>query len=245
MKLGACQMTVSENTRVNLNKILNFLDEASEQGIDLLVFPEMVLTGYTPDVVLSSRINNMIDEYLMMIKEKIKRLQIAAIIGHPYKEEGKLFNRASAILPDGQVYTYDKNNLVDIEKKYFEPGEKTLTFKYKDEVFGVIICRDQNYPKLAQEVVKSGAKFLFILSAHFYNPKEARWKLEKNRAIPITRAVENGIYVLMANTVGSHLGTISLGNSLIVDPDGAVVVSAGESEEGILSLSLFDVEKYK
>ena len=46
----------------------------------------------------------------------------------------------------------------------------------------------------------------------------------------------------MANTVGTHLGTISLGNSLIVDPDGAVVVSAGESEEGILSLSLFDVE---
>ena len=43
MKLGVCQMTVSEKTRVNLNKILNFLDEAVEHDIDLLVFPEMVL----------------------------------------------------------------------------------------------------------------------------------------------------------------------------------------------------------
>ena len=82
-------------------------------------------------------------------------------------------------------------------------------------------------------------KFLFILSAHFYNPKEARWKLEKNRAIPITRAVENGIYVLSQHC-STHLGHDKFwGNSLIVDPDGAVVVSAGEkSEEGILSLSL-------
>ena len=124
MKLGVCQMTVSEKTRVNLNKILNFLDEAVEHDIDLLVFPEMVLTGYTPDVVLSSKINDMIDECLWMIKEKIKRLQIAAIIGHPYKEEGKLFNRASVILPDGQVYTYDKNNLVDIEKNTFSQEKR-------------------------------------------------------------------------------------------------------------------------
>ena len=51
------------------------------------------------------------------------------------------------------------------------------------------------------------------------------------------------MYVLLPNTVGSHLGMISLGNSLIADPDGAVVVSAGESEETILSLSLYEFEE--
>ncbi len=106
-----------------------------------------------------------------------------------------------------------------------------------------MICRDQNDPKIAEELVKRGARFIFIISAHYYKPKEARWKLEKNRAIPITRAVENGVYVLLPNTVGSHLGMISLGNSLIADPDGAVVVSAGESEETILSLSLYEFEE--
>ena len=62
----------------------------------------------------------------------------------------------------------------------------------------------------------------------------------KNRAIPITRAVENGVYVLLSNFVGSHLGMVSLGNSLIADPDGAVVSSAGESEESLLSVSIYE-----
>ena len=101
-----------------------------------------------------------------------------------------------------------------------------------------MICRDQNHPKLGLELVKKGAEFIYILSAHFYRPKEARWKVEKNRAIPITRAVENGVHVLLSNFVGSHLGLVSLGNSLIADPDGAVVVSAGENEESLLSVSV-------
>jgi predicted amidohydrolase len=118
-------------------------------------------------------------------------------------------------------------------------------FPFGDAKIGVIICRDQNYPELCRALTKAGAQFIYILSAHFYGPKEARWKLEKNRAIPITRAVENKVYVLLSNFVGSHLGKVSLGNSLIADPDGAVVVSAGETEEGLLSVSIDDFSRRK
>ncbi|HHU69357.1 MAG TPA: carbon-nitrogen hydrolase family protein [Thermoanaerobacterales bacterium] len=243
MKLGICQMSISDDIDLNAKKIVNFLDKAREQDIDLLVFPEMSLTGYNPDIILASNLNTIVDSCINRIREKGDSLKIGAVIGHAYNEGDKLYNRLSVILPGEGIYTYDKMHLVQAEGKYFEPGSKFLTFTYKDEMFGVMICRDQNDPKIAEELVKRGAQFIFIISAHYYKPKEARWKLEKNRAIPITRAVENRVYVLLPNTVGSHLGMISLGNSLIADPDGAVVVSAGESEETILSLSLYEFEE--
>lgn len=101
----------------------------------------------------------------------------------------------------------------------------------------MIICRDQNYPELARETCKD-VDALFILCAHYYKPLEARWKVDKNRALPIARAVENHCYVFMANTIGSHIGMISLGNSLIADPEGVLVVLADESSETIITCDI-------
>ena len=239
MKLGVCQMAVTERLEINTGKILDFLKQGKAQNINILGFPEMALTGYTKKILDSENMNDMVRESLSKIKEKCITLGIAAIIGHPYKKDGKLYNSTSVFLSNGSTYTYDKKYPTERELKYFEIGEKNPpVFSCCGEKIGVIICRDQNYPKLARELVRGGAKFIYILSAHFYDPKEARWKLEKNRAIPITRAVENGVHVLLSNFVGSHLGMVSLGNSLIADPDGAVVSSAGECGEALLSVSI-------
>ena len=156
-----------------------------------------------------------------------RQLKIAAVIGHAYQVKGEHYNRATVLLPNGGRYSYDKIYLTEQEEEYFNAGRDRMLFTYKGFKCGVIICRDQNYPLLARELKEMGADLLFILSAHYYEPKEARWKLEKNRAIPITRAVENKCYVFMANTVGTHLGMISLGNSLIADPEGRLSLRPG------------------
>jgi predicted amidohydrolase len=233
-------MSVSENLNTNLSKVLNFIETAAAQKIDIIGFPEMSLTGYTPEVVFSENLNSLMDTSLKQIQKKCCELNIAAIIGHPYKNGYNLYNRASAILPNGQTFIYNKTHLVDLEKKFFTPGNDLLAFCYRDEKIGVIICRDQNDPTLCVKLKGKGVKYIYILSAHYYKPKEARWKIDKNKAIPITRAVENNVYTLLPNTVGSHLGMVSLGYSLIAGPDGALVVLAGESEETILSLCNLD-----
>lgn len=239
MKLGVCQMTISEKLEVNTKKIIGFIEQAAAQNIDIVGFPEMALTGYTKEILDDENMNNIVRESLSKINEKCTGLGTGAIVGHPYKKGDELYNSSSVFLPDGNTYTYDKMYPTEAELEYFESGKKgPLAFTFGSKRIGIMICRDQNYPGLAKKLVENGAQFIYILSAHFYNPKEARWKLEKNRSIPITRAVENGVYVLHSNFVGTHLGMISLGNSLIADPDGAVVVSAGESEESLLSVSI-------
>jgi predicted amidohydrolase len=241
MKLGVCQMAVSEKLELNTKKIINYIKQAATLNIDITGFPEMALTGYTKDILNDKNLNDILKKPLTEIRETCEAFNTAAIVGHPYKNGDELYNSTSVFLPDGNTYTYDKMYPTELELEYFEAGKKEpLVFTCGGKKTGVMICRDQNYPDLAKALVKAGAQFIYILSAHFYNSKEARWKLEKNRAIPITRAVENGVHVLLSNFVGSHLGMISLGNSLIADPDGAVVVSAGESEESLLSVSIYE-----
>jgi len=97
-----------------------------------------------------------------------------------------------------------------------------------------LICRDQNDAKLAHEYKTLGVDAIFILAAQFYEPIEAVRKLNKNRALPIARAVENNLFVLKANAVGSNNEKISLGGSMIVDPNGCIVhESSGFNSTGI------------
>ncbi len=244
MNIAVCQISIGESLKNNTAKIIAFIKEAYGLGIKLICFPEMCLTGYDPELLLRKDLNHLVDGALKQIEQTCRQLNLAAIIGHAYLKQEQHYNRATAILPDGNCYSYDKMFLTEQEKKYFKAGSNSLLFTFKDITGGIIICRDQNYPLLAKKFKEKGADVLFILSAHYYDPKEARWKLEKNRAIPIARAVENKFYVFMANTVGSHLGMISLGNSLIADPEGAVVVSAGETQEIIMSFNIdYQLEK--
>jgi predicted amidohydrolase len=156
--------------------------------------------------------------------------------------DDRLFNSVVVLVADGRRFLYHKHNLVSYEEDYFVPGNDLLTFDIATLRFGTIICRDQNFPRLAQRIKEEGAHVLFISCAHFYPPMEARLKVEKNRALPIARACENGVFVSKANAVGSYRGRISLGHSLLIGPNGVVISEAGETEERLLAFDINELD---
>lgn len=238
VKIGIVQMKISSVLTKNLNRIIHFLSLANAEDVDIICFPEMALTGYNIELLQSQELNERVNQLLGQIIDKCREYGIVCIIGHPYKEENKLFNRASVILPTGKILHYDKQYPTELEKRIFSSGNDILVFEHDQKRFGVVICRDQNYYEIFKKYKDNNCDGVFILAAHFYNPKEARWKIDKNRAIPIARAVENQYYVFLANAVGPHLKMISLGHSLIVDGDGCVVCEADEASECLLSIEL-------
>ena len=235
MRLAVAQMFIADNLAANEENIVKMATAAASRGVDILACPEMGLTGYNPATLGATGIKSAVAEALIHLSRLATELTLGLIVGHAVFDGDKLCNGASVLLPGGVGYTYRKINLTAAESKYFSPGTTPLTFTYQGRRCGVIICRDQNYPALAGRLREDGTQAMFILAAHYYPVGEARWKLPKNRALPIARAVENGMYVLLANAVGNHIGMASLGNSLIAAPDGAVVCRADEAAETILT----------
>ena len=237
MRLGAAQMFIADELETNTTTVLKMAKEAALRGVDLLVFPEMCLTGYNPKTLCHENFNADLSSALDKVTQQAAKMEIGLIVGRALFDDEKLYNAATVIIPDGTTHTYYKNYLTAAEEKYFTPGTQTLAFDFRGYRFGVIICRDQNYPELAQNTCRE-ADALFILSAHYYKPSEARWKVDKNRALPLARAVENHCYVFLANTVGGHIGMVSLGNSLIANPEGVLVTAADEASETIITCDL-------
>lgn len=231
MKAGVAQIGLCNEIGTNIEKILSYLKSAASLELDFLCFPECCLTGYKRDFhnIAWDEVAQAIDK----LQEAVATEGITIAVGTPYAEAGKVYNAAIVISANRRL-KYFKNNLTEFDRQYFAEGKDTLYFQVKGVKCGLIICRDQNDPRLAQEYARVGAKVVFLLAAHYYPQAEARRKLDKNRALPIARAVENSLFVAKANAVGFQDDYVSLGHSMIVDPEGSVVCEADEEEEKLL-----------
>jgi predicted amidohydrolase len=232
VKAGVAQITLCHQIGSNVEKIFSYIKSAAGLKLHILCFPECSLTGYMRDFHRVDR--DEIREALDLVHEQAIANSLNVIVGTPYFESDKLFNAAVLLRSDKGRATYYKNILTPFDQKYFAEGERQLSFEVGGVKGGVLICRDQNSPELSQRYTAQGVKAIFILAAHYYPPTEARLKFDKNKALPIARAVENGVYVFKANAVGSQGATVSLGGSLIVSPEGLIICQSDKSNEGIL-----------
>ena len=236
MKAGVAQVKLYNDIDTNLATISNYISLASKEDIDILCFPECNITGYVRDFTKVNQ--NEVMDTLNNIQEQVTKNCVNVILGAPYFERNKRFNSAIVLLTSGKRDIYHKINLTSSDEAHFKKGKGPLIFQLDNTKFGVLICRDQNHPMLAHEYKALGADAIFILSAHFYDPIEAIRKINKNRALPIARAVENNLWVLKANAVGSTNEKISLGGSLIIDPNGFIIHEGNAINEMILSYEI-------
>jgi len=236
LKAGIVQIATYLDIKLNTDKIASYVESAAKERIDILCFPECSLTGYIRDFhqVTQEEVKNALGS----IHHTALKNRINVLLGTPYFIGDKIFNSAVLLSVDGSQSIYHKHLLTPADERYFVEGKEILTFAIKDVNCGVLICRDQNDPSLARRYAQEGAKVIFIPAAHYYPPPEAWLKFDKNKALPIARAVENNVYVFKANTVGSQGETISLGCSLIVSPDGLVIQEGDETGEAVLSYEI-------
>ena len=230
MKFGVAQIALDSDVNLNLEKIRHYIAEAAMAKADILCFPECSLTGYRRDF---AEVNwDEVTKALDVLQEVARGKDITIIVGTPFLEAARVYN-AAVVMATSRL-KYFKNNLTDFDEQYFTKGQNILTFEVKGIRCGLLICRDQNYPLLAQGYARVGTRVIFLPSAHYYPLSEACLKLEKNRALPIARAVENKLFVAKANAVGSQGDYVSLGHSMIVSPEGMVIREADEKQEGLL-----------
>ncbi len=227
-------MRLSSEVNKNVLKILHRIRYAHRSKLDLLCFPECALSGY---IVNHHKMKwEQIKDGIEKLKQASNLYNISLVVGSSWYSDSRIYNCALIIRPHTSLLIYYKNNLTEYDKKYFATGKTTLEFNIKGIMCGVLICRDQNYPLLAMKY--RHVKILFYLSSHYYNKEEAVKKERKNKSLPIVRALENKIYVAKSDAVGIQNGLMSIGGSIVVDPDGYVIAEAKKGKEEVLEFQL-------
>jgi len=233
LRIASVQMQISGDIEVNLDRILRGISEAKRADARLVVFPETGLSGFDSKTIAKLDWPRL-KQAMSRIAEAAKAHQVYVLYGCA-TESGKEKPHNSAVLigPDGsELMRYHKM----VPEVHFEPGDRLVLFEVDGVPCTVIICHDERFPELVRIPVLAGALVCFYISYEVNDPSDAERKKDGYRAQLIARAVENGIWVVQSNGVGSppESKRVSLGHSRIVDPGGTVLVEAPPMQDIML-----------
>jgi NAD+ synthase (glutamine-hydrolysing) len=239
MRLALAQIdTVVGDLDGNRGRVLARLEEAREADADLVLFPELAVTGYPPeDLLLRPSFLKAAARTLEEIASATRG--IAALVGTPHLDRD-LFN-ACAVCVDGEVKTiYRKQFLPNYgvfdEDRYFHPGRGLVLLRCGDTLVGPTICEDIWQPgPPATDLALAGAHVVANISA---SPFHVGKGAEREEMLA-TRARDNSCWIALVNAVGAQDELIFDGQSLVLDENGEVVVRGPAFEEALL---LVDVD---
>jgi NAD+ synthase (glutamine-hydrolysing) len=217
----------------NARLMSGYIDRAIEAEADLVVFPELCLSGYPPeDLLLHPEFTRECEFLLEGISKRADG--ICAVVGLPFTD-GAVRNAAAVLSGGGVVTIYYKQALPNYgvfdEKRYFEPGESSPLFGLGDAVIGISICEDVWVEWGAPyRQAEEGANLLVNISA---SPFHAGKHSERMKMLAHV-ASETGCTVAYCNLVGGQDELVFDGRSTVIDPRGREIARAKAFEEDLL-----------
>jgi NAD+ synthase (glutamine-hydrolysing) len=219
----------------NAEKIFNAAREASARGADIVVTPELALTGYPPeDLLLRPALYSSCDAVLAALVARLGEFpDLHCVIGHPTIEGGLRYNTASVFkgsAPVGRVHKRELPNYdVFDEERYFSHGSEPFVFDVKGTRFGVVVCEDTWFPRAPAASRAAGAEVLLVPNASPFHLAKRSQRHDVMRA-NVTPA---GLALVYANLVGGQDELVFDGGSFVLDQDGVVVAQMKDFVEAI------------
>lgn len=228
------------NYKKNLESTEKFIISASKQGAQLIVFPEMNLTGYVTGHDITTICKPVDEEITTLFSIRAKSLNATIMVGLAEKTTvEKIYASHLIFNPDGSFETYRKIHTAPFEKAYFSAGNKIPVFKSHGIIFGVQLCYDAHFPELSLAMALKQADVIFIPHASPRGSSKGKYNswVRHLRA----RAFDNGLYIAACNQTGDNsLGLSFPGLCLLVGPDGNIVYRSIEDTEGV---HMIDIDK--
>ena len=219
----------------NLVKMRECIDRvATEQPVDLIVFPELITTGYEVGPRFPQLAQRVPGATVNLIAQRASELGVHIAFGMATKKEkveSVLYNTAVMVGPDGDIlHQHHKIHLRGEEQMLFRSGyrirECETSLGSDGLTVGMMIGWDLAFPETARSLTMRGSELLIVL-ANWEEPHAEEYRLYLR-----ARALENAIFVAAANRVGEEPSYTFFGQSAIVDPYGQFYASADEPTEG-------------
>jgi NAD+ synthase (glutamine-hydrolysing) len=234
VRLALAQInTVVGDLDGNRARILAALEEVRGEDADLVLFPELAVTGYPPEDLLLR------PAFVRAAKASMREIaaactDVVALVGTPWFDRD-LFN-ACAVCSDGEIKAvYRKRFLPNYgvfdEDRYFAPGRELVLLRLGGTLLGPTVCEDIWQPgPPATDLALAGAELLVNLSASPYHVGKA----EDREEMLVTRARDNSAFLAFCNAVGGQDELLFDGHSVVLDDEGEVLARAPGFEEALL-----------
>lgn len=243
VKVGLAQIYPKlGDVKANLQKHLDRIQEASHQGVELIIFPELSMTGYqvqdlVPEVAITPTADNPTFGAMLEASQ-----QMDIVFGFVHEDTRQRFYTAAAYLSKGEcLHIHHKIYLPTYamfdEGRYFDQGENARAFDTRFGRVGMLICEDFWHMSPAYLLWQDGADILIFHSASPSRGLDAGDRLSGSRWVELVNQAYGSMftnYVLHCNRVGFEDGKNFWGGSSIVDPDGEFVVNAPYFDEALV-----------
>jgi len=235
-KVALAQISCKRGDKTeNIRKIEDNVVRAKKQGVELVIFPELSVTGY----VLRDQIYELAETIPGQSTNILEKLAVKTgtyiVFGLPElsdKTQATIYNAAVLVGPDGPIGKYRKMYLpthsVFEEKRYFRPGYQTAVFETELGKIGLIICYDVFFPEVSRLTRLKGAQLIVCISA---SPATRRAFFE---TLTVARAIENTAFLAYVNLVGIEDGLQFWGGSRLIGPNGRVLVKTKYDKEDLV-----------
>ncbi len=226
----------------DLEAVLHCVAEASAQAkaqnASLLCFAECFLQGYLTNEVSARRCA--LDLKSPAFAAMLKRLPHTGpmiVMGMIEIENGQLFNSAIVVDHGVLVGRYRKAHLLDGEM-IFTPGTESPIFECAGLRFGINICFDTNFPEAARKIADLGATLIVCPANNMLRRKKSEALKDVHNAARGERCRETGLWLISADVTGEREGSVSLGPTAILNPDGQVAAQLPLEQTGLLVFDL-------
>jgi predicted amidohydrolase len=233
IRLALAQISSKRGDKeANLKKMEETTAKAKAQSADLVIFPELALTGYVIRDQIYELAETIPGPSIKRMEELARKTGLYIVFGMPEQSEktrATLFNTAAFIGPESFIGKYRKMYLpthsVFEEKRYFRPGYQTAAYDTPLGKIGLCVCYDLFFPEVTRLARLKGAQLIISISA---SPAVRRSYFE---ILTAARALENTAFLAYVNLVGVQDGLQFWGGSRLVGPTGDVLAKAKYDEE--------------
>jgi NAD+ synthase (glutamine-hydrolysing) len=238
MRLALAQInSVVGDVDGNAAKVVEWMERARGENADLVLFPELVVTGYPPEDLLLR------PGFIRAAKRAVEDIAkaahgITAMVGAPHLDSD-LFN-ACFVLAHGEIRCiyrkrYLPNYGVFDEDRYFAPGHDNFLLRFGEVLVGPTVCEDIWLPgPPATDLALAGAQLIANISASPFHVGKDR---EREEMLKV-RATDNSCFVALCNAVGGQDELVFDGHSVVLDDEGEVLARAAGFEEELLVVDL-------
>ena len=248
MKLALVQMSMEKEMKKNLNKSLQYCDEAKD--CNLVFFPEIQLTPFFPqyhDLCVDDYCINIEDEALKQLSQKAKEHHYYLSPNVYLELEGLRYDASLWVTSDGKIDDISKmvhiaQNVNFYEQDYYAPSDDGFkVFEMPFGKVGIVICFDLHIPESIRSCALKGADLVIVPTANTKaEPMEMfEWEMR-------VQAMHNQVFVAMCNRVGTEGEMQFAGESIVIHPSGDVIAKADDKEQlFVCDIDLEEVKKVR